>query len=399
MNRGHVLSTGCRAATGLLLAFACLRAGAQSDGIYADFTTSMGSFTCRLEYAKAPKAVANFIGLAAGARAWLDLPTGLARTNAFYDGLTFHRVITNFMIQGGSPAGDGSDGPGYAFLDEFDPSLRHDGAGVLSLANSGPNSNGSQFFITVTATPWLDDVHTVFGRVVDGQSVVNAISLTPTDANSRPLTPVIIQHVAIRRVGAAANAFDIGAQQLPEVTHSRSFLTSADALFTLHVPAPPFSDHRVCGSSNLVNWAAVASLGVEGAQANTNSKALVVSDASRYFFSTARIQYAHSTRAPRSLYNRVLQLVLDDGLGTVTITFDAEGGGVYTWSIDPAPGTVTEYTWEQDIYRGYLWPIYFSGIVPMTLTLDFTSDTEGTFEGTAYHSPSFPVSGTFTLSP
>ena len=398
MNRNHVLSTGCRA-VGVLLAFTCLRAGAQSDGIYADFTTSMGSFTCRLEYAKAPKAVANFIGLATGARAWLDLPTGLVRTNAFYDGLTFHRVITNFMIQGGSPAGDGSDGPGYAFLDEFDPTLRHDGAGVLSLANSGPNSNGSQFFITVVATPWLDDVHTIFGRVIDGQSVVNAISLTPSGANNRPLTPVVLQHVAIRRVGAAANAFDIGAQQLPEVTHSRSFLTGTGPLFTLNVPAPPFSDHRVGGSSNLVTWTSVGSLGVEGAQANTNLKSLAVTDAGRYFFSTARIQYAHSTRAPRDLYSRVLQLVLDDGLGTVTITFDAAGGGVYTWSMDPNPGTVTQYAWEQDIYRGYLWPIYFSGIAPMTLRLDFASDTAGTFEGTAYASPSSAVSGTFTLSP
>ena len=126
---------------------------AQGDGIYADFSTSLGGFTCRLEYAVAPKAVANFIGLATGQRAWLELPTGRVRTDAFYNGLTFHRVIAGFMSQGGSPNGQGTDGPGYSFVDEFNSGLRHDGFGVLSMANSGPDSNGSQFFITVSAQP------------------------------------------------------------------------------------------------------------------------------------------------------------------------------------------------------------------------------------------------------
>ena len=107
-----------------------------TNGIYAEFNTSMGSYTCRLEYAFAPKAVANFIGLANGQRAWLDLTNGLARTRPFYDGTTFHRVIAGFVIQGGSPNGFGTDGPGYQFTDEFTNSLRHDGFGVLSMANS-----------------------------------------------------------------------------------------------------------------------------------------------------------------------------------------------------------------------------------------------------------------------
>src|SRR4030095_14635106 len=113
------------------------------NGIFADFTTSMGSFTCRLEYATSPKAVANFIGLATGPRPWLDLPTGVARTNAFYNGLLFHRVVAGFIIQAGSPNGQGTDGPGYAFPDEFSPTLRFSGPGVLAIANSGTNSNGS----------------------------------------------------------------------------------------------------------------------------------------------------------------------------------------------------------------------------------------------------------------
>src|SRR2546422_6869918 len=129
------------------------RAFGQANGIYADFTTSMGSFTCKLEYAISPKAVANFIGLAAGQRPWLDLNNGRAKTNGFYNNLTFHRVVTNFVIQAGSPNGLGTDGPGYAVPDEISPALRFTNAFMLAMANSGTNSNGSQFFITVSPQP------------------------------------------------------------------------------------------------------------------------------------------------------------------------------------------------------------------------------------------------------
>src|SRR5579859_3065661 len=133
---------------GMVLLWA-LGASAQTNGIFADFTTSMGSFSCQLSYSNSPAAVANFIGLATGQRAWLDLTTGEARTNAFYDGLTFHRVISGFMIQGGSPNGQGTDGPGYAFADQFSSSLNFNSPWMLAIANSGKDSNGSQFFVTV----------------------------------------------------------------------------------------------------------------------------------------------------------------------------------------------------------------------------------------------------------
>ncbi len=190
---------------------------AQTNGIFADFTTSMGAFTCRLEYAEAPMATANFIGLATGERACLEAGTARVRATPYFDGLTFHRVIAGFMIQGGSPNGQGTDGPGYVFPDEFDPSLRFDGAGVLAMANSGPRSNGSQFFITVGNASWLNDVHTIFGSVVDGQPVVDAISQVATDASAKPLTNVVLQSVVIRRVGPDAQAFDIDDQGLPVV--------------------------------------------------------------------------------------------------------------------------------------------------------------------------------------
>src|SRR6267154_541941 len=134
------------------------------EGIYADFNTSMGSFTCRLEYTNAPKAVANFIGLATGQRPWLDQNTGAVRNEPFYDGLIFHRVIKGFVIQSGSRNGFGTDGPGYAFLDEFVPSLRYGSAGVLAMANSGTNSNGAQFFITAGPQASLNDHYTIFGE-------------------------------------------------------------------------------------------------------------------------------------------------------------------------------------------------------------------------------------------
>src|SRR5436305_11321320 len=132
-----------------IVLLAGLQASAQTNGIFADFTTSLGTFTCQLSYSNAPKAVANFIGLATGQRPWLDTATGEVRTNAFYDGLTFHRVISNFVIQAGSPNGLGTDGPGYAVVDEFNSLLNFNAPWILAMANSGPNSNGSQFFVTV----------------------------------------------------------------------------------------------------------------------------------------------------------------------------------------------------------------------------------------------------------
>lgn len=167
--------------------------------LYADFHTSMGNFSVHLYDDMAPETVKNFVGLASGTKSWLHPETRQTMTDTpFYNGLIFHRVIKDFMLQGGCPLGRGTGGPGYKFEDEFHPQARHDGPGVLSMANSGPNTNGSQFFVTHKATPWLDDRHSVFGKVVDGMDVVDAIASVPTQPGDRPQTDVTINQIVIR---------------------------------------------------------------------------------------------------------------------------------------------------------------------------------------------------------
>lgn len=171
----------------------------RAPGTYAVLETSMGEIVCRLFEKETPKTVGNFIGLAEGTQEFQEARTGQKTKRPYFDGLGFHRVIPEFMIQGGCPLGTGTGGPGYKFADEFHASLRHDKPGKLSMANSGPNTNGSQFFITVAATPWLDNRHSIFGEVVEGLDIAVKISQMPRDAHDRPRTPVTIKKVRIER--------------------------------------------------------------------------------------------------------------------------------------------------------------------------------------------------------
>ena len=163
------------------------------DGLYAKFNTTKGEILVALEYKKTPGTVGNFVALAEGNLENKVKPQGAP----YYNGLKFHRVIPDFMIQGGCPQGSGSGNPGYQFDDEFHPDLKHDGPGILSMANAGPGTNGSQFFITHVETPWLDNNHTVFGKVTEGQNIVDAIAQGDT-----------IESLEILRVGAEAEAYN-----------------------------------------------------------------------------------------------------------------------------------------------------------------------------------------------
>lgn len=166
---------------------------------FAKFSTTEGDFKVRLYDDNAPKTVANFVGLAEGTQEWTDPKTGQKVTRPFFDGLIFHRVIDGFMLQAGCPLGTGTGGPGYKFADEFGPGLKHDRPGLLSMANSGPHTNGSQFFVTLVPTPWLDNKHALFGEVVEGMDVVQKIGKTPTGRNDRPATDIVINSVQIER--------------------------------------------------------------------------------------------------------------------------------------------------------------------------------------------------------
>lgn len=168
-----------------------------TDGLYAIINTDKGDIILNLEFEKTPMTVMNFVGLAEGI---------FNDGEPFYDGLNFHRVIDNFMIQGGCPLGTGTGGPGYKFPDEFDSTLRHNSPGILSMANAGPGTNGSQFFITHVETPWLDDKHTVFGNVVEGMDVVNSIKQDDR-----------INSISIERVGEAAKAFDVSREKFDDL--------------------------------------------------------------------------------------------------------------------------------------------------------------------------------------
>ena len=162
------------------------------EGLYVELQTNKGNIVCQMHFDKVPMTVANFVGLADG-----SIPNSAKPLKTpYFDGIKFHRVVPNFVIQGGDPAGNGQGGPGYSFKDEFHPALKHDSAGVLSMANAGPATNGSQFFITHKDTPWLDNKHSVFGRVIQGMDVVNAIAQGD-----------VIQRVFVIRVGKAAKKF------------------------------------------------------------------------------------------------------------------------------------------------------------------------------------------------
>jgi peptidyl-prolyl cis-trans isomerase A (cyclophilin A) len=374
-----------------LLAISSSGLAAASAQIFADFTTSKGNFTCELNYLAAPRTVANFIGLADGSRPWVDVTTGeVVLDKPYYDGSPIHRVVKDFMNQFGSRNGQGTDGPGYVFMDEFDDNLKHSGAGVLSMANSGPNSNGAQFFITTGAASHLDGVHSVFGSVSSGMSVVYEINQVETivggsGQNDKPAEAIFLESVRIRRVGEAANAFDIHAHGLPTCGNAPGHLEvvpNVSAKFHLKEPLPQGTRLLATHSTNLRTWTKIAEIynGVGGPGGT-----LIPLDAANdpaAFYNLALVQYPDA-RFPSRCDNKTLQIDWTTSSGqaqSIRGEFDAEGtGGTLYYSQNPQPQPILSCQYYPDPYTA-TWIIETPELAPLGIVVTSTGTANGTFE-------------------
>ena len=422
-----------------------------SAQIYADISIaedgeSLGTIRVQLHYQRAPRTVANFIGLATGERAWISSTTGAVQSGVpYYDGLSFHRLIHYFMIQGGDPLGTGASGPGYVFQDEFDPSLRHNGSYVVSMANSGVNSNGSQFFITLADSSHLDDAHSIFGTVIDDASVPGSRALIdgfkssanfPTDSSDRPLTPITIESVSFS--GPDLASFDIHdpALGLPTV-HGIKLRLRHDAengQFFLQWSRPHKWDYPLYHSNDLETWTREANILSMGADAAAEQDVTSFFDGERGFVTMAGVDYSHTPDLPQNIFSAGDTLVMAVEGGTLTLTFDGVGAG--TWSFEDSDeivtsGAITQYyrpntstlfgipssgIFTSPSYYSYARSlaarevvVWFDGPVgPNEITaiqpeLSFHSDTSGWYNGPVNaeleEGLSSPFRGTFTWLP
>jgi peptidyl-prolyl cis-trans isomerase A (cyclophilin A) len=359
--------------------------------IHADFTvsrggTSLGTFTVRLEHTKAPRTCANFIGLASGKRPWIDVRNGAVRTNTpYYNGLTFHRLIHNFVIQGGSPNGQGTDGPGYTILDEYEPTLRHSSHYVLSMAKSGfPNTGGSQFFITLAATPSLNDKHSVFGTVITNTAIIDGFknpALFPTGAGDKPVTPIIIDSVVIS--GPSYAGFDLNAAslRLPHVsgTDMRISRNTAAATMTATFDRRPKTDYMFLQSPDLATWSAprfILSLDSE-----VNQELVITSRPEpSYFLNLATVGYGQIPNAPADLIAGAKKLRLKFVGGQyLDMAFNGLGGGTWFDSGSNATGPITFTNWEDQAAETGV--IETASSIPFALPLGFLGVTLGGFFG------------------
>ena len=380
--------------------------------IYADVQIAggvSGTFTITLEHQKAPGTVANFIGLATGQRGWLDLNTGAIRFAPFYNGIIFHRVIGGFMNQTGSPAGDGTDGPGYTFKDEFDPTLRHDAAYTVSMANSGRHTNGSQFFITVAATPWLNDVHTIFGRVTAGQSVIDQINATPTTGSSgspadRPLTPISVQAVNI--YGPSLATFNLDPAWLPKLQNARPTLTKNGAMLTASHDRLPFSDYVLYHGTTPGTSTRVGIGYFAGLAPSTDVDATVTLTDPAHFFRVARTDYStcSNTFIPQTVASKTFTFTSNfPFISDVVLNAPGTGG---TWTLrTAASGAISAVTYTLAPYTPKLYMKWastgaFGFDIEFLYTLNYNSANGGTFTGLSNVSGyQNNITGTFTATP
>lgn len=365
---------------------------AETDGLFATFITSRGNFTVQLHHESAPTTVANFVGLAEGTRTWLEESSGKLVRRPFYNGLTFHRVVPEFVIQAGSPNGLGTDGPGYTFGDEFHPSLQHTEAGILSMANSGADTNGSQFFITLNTTAWLDNKHSVFGQVIEGISAVYDIGNSTSGSTT-------IERVEISRVGAAAQAFDAsGAHGLPEWKNTSARWAEN---WKLAIEREPFTEHRFLGSENLQSWQYHGAISDDNAPGTGPiDVSSIVAGRSKYFFRAAKLQYA---RRPANFLGRTVNLHLASGNQTLQFMFSSQpvAGNAGTYKLDQiTEDLISGYFVDHDSSATAL-SVGLAGAGDFTFRLKFKTENEGWFTGQVYGATNgfWPYFGTFEIPP
>lgn len=365
---------------GLMLAGLLRPAPGQTNGIFADFTTSKGDFTVWLDYERAPRAVANFVGLATGEGGWLDAQSNVWH-RPFYDGSIFHRIATNNLgdrlaIQGGGHAvvnGTATNfaGPGYAMLEGVTNGLAHSNS-VISMANSGPNTDGSQFFITATNVPGWDGSYSVFGHVASGMGVVTSISAMAVQGpGSRPLEDVVLSNVVIRRVGAAAEAFDVAAQGVPspESAPMRAYRAGSNLNLEIEV-ATQTKPLKWSESTTLLEWThdpfpVQVSLVYTGATYVMSGAIPMASMGDKYFFHSSRLRYPVPVTSPtnnRASPGRKFTFWWDvTPAMRYEATFAASQslpGQGQIWNGTNAPVTCTIYlgdTWTRDAYSARLY--------------------------------------------
>lgn len=375
------------------------------DGLYAIFQTTRGSFTAKLAFEKAPTTVANFIGLVEGSRGWMDTTTGALRRTPFYGGITFHRVVPGFVIQAGSRNGLGTDGPGYTFGDEFHSDLRHNVAGTLSMANSGADTNGSQFFVTLASTPSLDNKHSVFGYVTNGMDVVNAIGAVSTPV-SAPEVPTTIQSITINRVGAAAQAFDSsGPWGLPTFSDAAPQLLSTPGSFRLRFARQPFAQHIISRSDDLSSWTPDTTLtDLVTPSAADHDVTAALSGKTRQFFRVVRAAYPQQTG---TYVNKTLALNLQSSNETLDLNVTGEPRGqinssqpLGTARLNGAPaGNISAYVTTVGL-QNQEFIVAIDGLNPiLTVSLKFRTPMQGWFTAKDYSSTSgfWPFYGTFEI--
>lgn len=340
----------------LLLLLSLLACGRLSAQIYADVSVSedgqsLGTFRIELHHETVPRIVANFVGLASGQRAWVSPVNGAVQVGVpYYDGLTFHRLDHDFIIQAGDPLGTGSGGPGYVFQDQFDPSLRHNGSYVVSMANSGVNSNGSQFFITLTATSFLDDLHSVFGTVINDASFPGSRALIdsfkssanfPTDGNERPLTPLTIDSVTLSGPDLASFDVEDPSLGLPSVEGLPLELLydSTSSRFDARWSRQGKWDYPLYYSDDLGIWTRATNVLSMNAELDSEIEVSGLFQGDRGFITMAAIDYTHTPDLPVDIFDSGDSLVMEVDGGTLTLLFDGVSSG--SWSFEDTNQVIT----------------------------------------------------------